>query len=178
LLTLETGSRVARHMWFDAKAGDNLSNSRPNATMAPTVYAHISLLQPHAQTINDLPIRMYGVMPVNVEDPTTRLQAQIDMPDVIKPGEFFNVSLRELGGKACTYTIDIVDEGFARPHPFQNAESLGGLFCPRSAWGKNLGYLRLCTWRLCRELERILAIGGDGINKKPNQHRSTVSNLP
>ena len=41
--------------------------------MAPNVYLHVSLLQPHAQTTNDLPIRMYGVMPVFVTDPQTLL---------------------------------------------------------------------------------------------------------
>ena len=32
--------------------------------MAPNIYATVSLLQPHAQTINDLPIRMYGSIPI------------------------------------------------------------------------------------------------------------------
>ena len=39
--------------------------------MAPNVYVNVSLLQPHAQTINDLPIRMYGVLPILVEDKNT-----------------------------------------------------------------------------------------------------------
>lgn len=166
LLTLETGSHVARHFWYEAKAGDNLIKFTADADMAPTVYAHISLLQPHAQTVNDLPIRMYGVMPVNVEDPTTRLQAQIDMPDVIKPGEFFNVSLRELGGKACTYTLDIVDEGlldltrFKTPNPWDE-------FYAREALGvKTWDIFDYVLGAYSVELDRIFAIGGDGINQK------------
>ena len=42
--------------------------------MAPNIYAHVTLLQPHAQTQNDLPIRLYGVAPIKVVNPTTRLQ--------------------------------------------------------------------------------------------------------
>jgi len=37
--------------------------------MAPNVYVHVTFLQPHLQTANDLPIRLYGVAPVFVEDP-------------------------------------------------------------------------------------------------------------
>ncbi|MBL7825588.1 MAG: alpha-2-macroglobulin, partial [Saprospiraceae bacterium] len=166
LLTLETGSRVARHFWFDAKAGDNLLKFTAEPDMAPTVYAHISLMQPHAQTVNDLPIRMYGVLPVNVEDPATRLTAQIDMPDVIKPGEFFNISLREMGGKACTYTVDVVDEGlldltrFKTPNPWET-------FYAREALGvKTWDIYDYVLGAYAVELERILAIGGDGINQK------------
>ena len=58
LVTLETGARVTDHIWVDAKAGDNFIKFKATEDMAPSVYAHVSLLQPHAQTVNDLPIRM------------------------------------------------------------------------------------------------------------------------
>jgi uncharacterized protein YfaS (alpha-2-macroglobulin family) len=166
LLTLETGSRVAKHFWYDAKAGDNLVTFKADATMAPTVYAHVSLIQPHAQTINDLPIRMYGVIPVQVEDQSSRLQAQIDMPESVRPGEYFNVSLRELGSKDCTYTLDIVDEGlldltrFKTPDPWE-------AFNAREALGvKTWDIYDFVLGAYAIELDRILAIGGDGINVK------------
>ena len=41
--------------------------------MAPNVYAYVTVIQPHSQTINDMPVRLYGVVPVMVEDPGTRL---------------------------------------------------------------------------------------------------------
>ncbi len=166
LLTLETGTRVARHMWFDAVAGDNLLKFKAEKDMAPTVYAHISLIQPHAQTKNDLPIRMYGVMPVNVENSETRLQAQLDMPDQLRPDEFFNISLREKGGKACVYTLDVVDEGlldltrFKTPNPWD-------AFYAREAHGvKTWDIYDYVLGAYGAELSRILAIGGDGINQK------------
>ena len=166
LLTLENGTRVAKHLWFDAKAGDNFLKFKADETMTPTVYAHVSLIQPHAQTKNDLPIRMYGVTPVNIENPTARLSAQIDMPDVLKPDEYFNIALRETGGKACTYTLAIVDEGlldltrFVTPNPFD-------AFYAREALGvKTWDIYDYVLGAYGAELERILAIGGDGINQK------------
>jgi len=37
--------------------------------MTPNVFVSVTMLQPHAQTANDLPIRMYGVIPIQVENP-------------------------------------------------------------------------------------------------------------
>lgn len=166
LLTLENGARVVKHLWFDAKTGDNDLSFTTTADMAPTVYAHVSLFQPHAQTKNDLPIRMYGVMPVNVENPGSHLAPKLAMPEVLKPGEPFTVSVSEASGKACTYTLAIVDEGlldltrFKTPNPWD-------MFFAREALGVK-------TWDVYdhvlgaygAELERILSIGGDAINQK------------
>ncbi len=46
---------------------------RATPEMAPNVYAYVTVIQPHSQTINDMPVRLYGIVPVMVEDPGTRL---------------------------------------------------------------------------------------------------------
>ncbi len=166
LLTLETGTRVAKHFWFDAVAGDNFLKFKAEKEMAPTVYAHVSLIQPHAQTKNDLPIRMYGVTPVNIENSTTRLEAQIDMPDQLRPDEFFNVSLREKGGKACVYTLDIVDEGLLDLTRFKTPNPWEAFYARESHGVKTWDIYDYVLGAYGAELSRILAIGGDGINQK------------
>ena len=55
------------------------------ADMAPNVYAYVTLIQPHANTVNDMPMRLYGVIPIFVEDSRTRLEPVIKMPDVLEP---------------------------------------------------------------------------------------------
>ena len=102
--------------------------------MAPNVFVNISLLQPHAQTENDLPIRLYGVVPIGVENPSTILEPQLDMPDVLQPEETFTVTISEANSKPMTYTLAMVDEGlldltrFATPRihqAFYTREALG-----------------------------------------------------
>ncbi|MFZ4474646.1 MAG: MG2 domain-containing protein [Saprospiraceae bacterium] len=166
LLTLENGSRVVQHVWFDAKTGDNFLKFKTTELMAPTIYAHVSLMQPHAQTKNDLPIRMYGVMPVNVENPQTHLNPQIEMPDVLKPGENFNVAVRETGGKACTYTLAIVDEGLLDLTRFKTPNPWDAFFAREALGVKTWDIYDYVLGAYGAELERILAIGGDGINQK------------
>jgi uncharacterized protein YfaS (alpha-2-macroglobulin family) len=63
LVSVESGNRVLDAYWVDATKGTTRFSFPSTAAMSPNVYVHVSLLQPHAQTKNDLPIRMYGVIP-------------------------------------------------------------------------------------------------------------------
>ncbi|MBQ0741049.1 hypothetical protein J9332_42950, partial [Aquimarina celericrescens] len=63
------------------------------------VYIHITLFQPHSTTLNDLPIRLYGVVPISVEDPTTKVQPKLTMPDVLQPEETITLKVGENNGK-------------------------------------------------------------------------------
>jgi uncharacterized protein YfaS (alpha-2-macroglobulin family) len=79
--------------------------------MTPNVFVHITLVQPHSQTVNDSPIRMYGVIPVTVEDPQTHLEPVITMPDVLEPGKEVTITVSEKTKRKMTYTVAVVDEG-------------------------------------------------------------------
>lgn len=112
LVSLENGSTVLQQQWLEVSdQGDTKLTFKITPEMAPNVYLHISLLQPHAQTVNDLPIRMYGIAPVFVTNRQTILQPQIKMPEVLRPETDFNVTVSEKSGKPMTYTLAIVDDG-------------------------------------------------------------------
>jgi alpha-2-macroglobulin len=166
LITLETGTKVIEHFWRDAKAGENLIKFRTTEDMSPTVYAHVSLTQPHAQTLNDLPIRMYGVVPVNVENKNSKLEPQMAMPDVLKPNETFTVSINEKSGKACTYTLDIVDEGLLDLTNHKTANPWDAFYAKEALGVKTWDMYDYVLGAYGASLERILSIGGDGINQK------------
>ena len=166
LLTLENGTRVTQHLWFDAKAGDNMLKFKATEEMAPTIYAHVSMIQPHAQTKNDLPIRMYGVMPVNVENPQTHLKPELVMPEVLKPGEPFTVSVRETSGKACAYTLAIVDDGLLDLTRFKTPDPWDAFYAREALGVKTWDIYDYVLGAYGAELERILSVGGDGINQK------------
>lgn len=166
LVTLENGVRVLDHFWQEVSTGENLVRFKVDKSMSPTIYAHLSLMQPHAQTANDLPIRLYGVVPIQVEDPSTHLEPQISMPEVLKPGQSFDIKLNEKSGKACAYTLAIVDEGlldltrFKTPNPWD-------VFYAQEALGvKSWDVYDYVLGSYGAQMERLLGIGGDGINQK------------
>lgn len=165
LITITNGSRVLKTWWVDTKAGQSKVSFKVEKSHAPNIYANVALLQPYGQTANDLPIRMYGVLQIKVENNETVLHPKIEMPTVIKPQQTASVTVSEANNKPMWYTIAIVDEGllgltnYRTPNPHKYFYAKEALSVKTwdvydyviGAWGSNI--------------ERILTIGGDeGIN--------------
>ncbi|MEM6802613.1 MAG: MG2 domain-containing protein, partial [Bacteroidota bacterium] len=126
LVSIENGTKVVAAYWIDAVKGTTKFSFPTTAEMAPNAYANVTLIQPHAQTANDLPIRMYGVIPIKVENPATHLSPLISMPNSLEPNSTFAVKVSEQNQKPMTYTLAVVDEGlldltrFETPDPWKN----------------------------------------------------------
>lgn len=168
LVSLETGSRVLDAVWVELKGNETKHTFTITRDMVPNVYAHVTVVQPHAATLNDLPIRLYGVIPLQVEDPSTRLAPAITMLNAkgdkpiqeIRTDEPFTVQVSESNGQRLSYTLAIVDEGllditrYKTPDPWKH-------FHAREALGVR-------TWDIYddvigafgRRIQRLLAIGG------------------
>ncbi len=172
LISFENGTRVLKTDWINTQKGETQYHFKVDETMAPNVFVNVTLLQPHSQTVNDLPIRMYGAIPLLVENPATVLKPLIAMPDKIRPESRSAITVSEASGKEMTYTIAIVDEGllditnFKTPDPHES-------FYAREALGVK-------TWDLFDyvigayggDLERILSIGGDAGGRSTNKNIS------
>ncbi|MDF9829017.1 MG2 domain-containing protein [Parabacteroides sp. PF5-6] len=179
LVALENGSTVMQREWVAIKGKEDIRYQfKVTPEMAPNIYVHISLLQPHAQTANELPVRMYGVVPVFIHNKDSRLEPQIKMPDVLRPETEFKVAVSEKNGKGMTYTLAIVDDGlldltnFKTPDPWSE-------FYAREALG-------IRTWDMFDQVigaytgsySSLFSIGGDemlkGQDSKANRFRPVV----
>lgn len=173
LITLENGTKVVQSFWKDSKKGENKFTFKVTDEMTPNVYAHVELIQPHAQAKNDLPIRMYGVIPIMVEDPATRLNPVINMPNELKPEQNVTIEVSEKSGKAMAYTVDIVDEGLLGLTRFQTPNPWESFFAKEALGVRTWDVYDMVLGAYGGELERILSIGGDaGINRKAAQDRA------
>lgn len=160
VVSIENGSRVVSVSEYECGRGETTVQVPITAEMQPNVYVHVTLLQPHGLTQNDLPIRMYGVVPVMVTSPGSRITPEIKMVDEIKPEEKYELTVSEKDGRPMAYTLAIVDEGlldltrFATPDPW-------GTFNAREALGVE-------TWDLYNHIigayggriEQLFSIGG------------------
>ncbi|HCW07933.1 MAG TPA: hypothetical protein DGG95_11285 [Cytophagales bacterium] len=173
LISIENGSKVVSKMWVETKKGENNISIDATADMTPNVFVNVSLIQPHSQTVNDLPIRLYGIIPIGVEDPATHLEPIISMPEEIEPGQEVSIKVSEKSKRKMTFTLAMVDEGllditrFKTPEPWKR-------FYAREALGVK-------TWDLYDDVmgafgsrvERLLAIGGDeGLKAKDDDPRA------
>ncbi|MDE2742317.1 MAG: MG2 domain-containing protein [Gemmatimonadota bacterium] len=127
LFAVEQGGRVIESRWYrlDGTQEEAKIPIAISAAMIPTAYASVSLIQPHAQTDNDRPMRLFGVVPIEVHDPATRLDFDIHMPDLLRPDEPFTVEVQSDADSAA-FTIAVVDEGllaltdFRTPDPYES----------------------------------------------------------
>lgn len=162
LISIEKGAAVYKRYWVDLKEKETLHEITAEPGMAPNVYIYVALLQPYKQAGNDLPIRMYNVIPILVEDPATRLHPAIKVePEVFRPGEMADITVSETGGRPMQYVLAVVDEGlldltrFKTPDPWQR-------FYAREALGvKSWDLYDYVAGAYGDRLERILSIGGD-----------------
>ena len=182
LISIENASEVIEQRWKKTQKGETTVVIPITSDMAPNVFINISLLQPHAVTANDLPLRLYGVIPILVEDPETRLEPQISMPDVLKPEESFTVKVSEKKGKAMTYTLAVVDEGLLDVTRFKTPNAWDDFYKKQA--------LGVTTWDIFDDvigayggtIDQVFSIGGDEEanakkGKKANRFKPVVTYL-
>lgn len=161
LVSIERGASVMESFWVDCTARQTLFEVPVRGEMSPNVYVSVTLVQPHNNTLNDAPIRLFGVTRLVVEDPARKLQPQIEMPESVRPESEITIRVREQNGRKMSYVLALVDEGllgltrFRTPDPY-------AFFNATEALGIN-------TWDLFdhvigaygARIEQMLSIGGD-----------------
>jgi uncharacterized protein YfaS (alpha-2-macroglobulin family) len=160
LLSIENGSRIIEAHWISTTVPETKYSFAVTEEMTPNVYANVTLIQPHSQTKNDLPVRLYGVIPISVEDPSTKLYPVISMPEILKPEEEVTVNVSEKNKKSCTYTLAIVDEGLLDLTRFQTPDPWKVLYAREALGVKTWDVFDLVLGAYGGKLERILSIGG------------------
>ncbi|MBN8860376.1 MAG: hypothetical protein J0H29_18440 [Sphingobacteriales bacterium] len=161
LISIESGSRIIKTDWVETQQGQTIYKFKAEPGMAPNVYANVSLLQPHAQTVNDLPIRMYGVIPIPVEDKNTTLKPVINIPAVIRPEQPSSFTVSETSGRAMAYCVAIVDEGLLDLTRFKTPDPHAAFYAREALGVKSWDLFDNVIGAWGSGLERILTIGGD-----------------
>jgi uncharacterized protein YfaS (alpha-2-macroglobulin family) len=161
LVSVENGSRVLQTHWVETKKGDTPFSFEITREMTPNVFVNITLIQPHAQTVNDLPARLYGVIPLKVEDPETRLEPEISMPDVLEPGKEVIIKVSEKSKRAMTYTLAVVDEGLLDLTRFKTPDAWNRFYAREALGVKTWDLYDAVIGAYGSRIERLLAIGGD-----------------
>ncbi len=182
LVSIENGTEVIDYKWVKTQQGETTVDIPVTAEMAPNVFINISLLQPHAITSNNLPIRLFGVIPMMVEDPNTILEPQIKMPDVLRPEETFKMTVSEKNKKAMTYTIAVVEEGLLDLTRFKTPNAWDSFYAREALGVKTWDIFDDVIGAYSGSIDQVFAIGGDGNalagkNKKANRFKPVVTYL-
>ncbi len=160
LLSIETGSQILKQEWIKFTGERSKFELPITAEMSPNAYVHITLLQPHESKNNDRPLRLYGIIPLQVSDPKTYLKPLLEVAEEWKPDSKQSIKVSEETGKAMNYTLAVVDEGLLGLTSFKTP-NLHRHFYRKEALG-------IKTWDLYDQvvgaysgnLNKMIAIGG------------------
>ncbi len=166
LASIETGSKILDAFWIDLKEGQNSFELKTTEEMAPNIYVHLSLVQPHNNVKNDLPIRLYGIQPILIENPSSHLQPVISMPKELAPESTFEVKVKEKTGKKMTYTLAVVDEGLLDLTRFQTPDPWKYFYSKEALSVKTWDMYKYVIGAFSGEMAGLLALGGDEYAKK------------
>lgn len=123
IVTIEAANRILKTINLNSLTSDNQLDIPITAEMVPNVYVYVSLLQRYDQTA-DLPIRLYGLLPITVKNPKSVLTPVLTVPDEASSNQKIEIKVSETNGTPMAYTIAIVDEGllgisnYRTPNPF------------------------------------------------------------
>jgi uncharacterized protein YfaS (alpha-2-macroglobulin family) len=173
IATLEVSDRILAQQVVSVSGKENTTVSF-NITddMVPNCYAVVSLIQPHKAS-NDVPIRIYGVKTLHVENPSSHLPLDVKAPEQIRPGQEFSVQVSSQSNAPATYTLAIVDEGLLDLTNFQTPDP----------WAFYYQKLRLAVatsdnfddiiQALLPDMDRFFSIGGsEGIEQRSGDQRA------
>ncbi|WP_298061570.1 Ig-like domain-containing alpha-2-macroglobulin family protein [uncultured Rikenella sp.] len=161
VISVENGSRVLETFPVECGGGQEKFSFEVTAEMQPNVYLNVTLLQPYGKVENDLPVRLYGIVPLAAASAESRLEPVIDAPAEVLPETEMTVTVSERSGRACAYTLALVDEGLLDLTRFRTPDPWAA-FHARVALG-------VSTWDIYNDvlgayggrIEQMFAIGGD-----------------
>jgi uncharacterized protein YfaS (alpha-2-macroglobulin family) len=172
LVSIQKGSDILDAFWVKTTDNETRFTFPVKHNMAPNIYVHISLIQPHANTINDNPIRMYGVVPVDVNDPQTRLEPVITTAAQYEPEKEFSIKVNEKNGRDMTYTIAVVDEGLLDITGFRTPDPYSYFYSREALTNRTWDMYDYVIGAYGARLENAFAIGGGDAVIDPSKNKA------
>jgi len=151
--------------------------------MSPNVYVHISLVQPYKNVQNSLPIRLYGVMPIKIEDAQTHLSPLILAKDNFESAKKASFKVKEKEGRAMAFTVYVVDEGLLGLTGFRQADPWNHFYRKEASSLASYDTFNSISGAFGGRIESLLAIGGSDVqeggegNKQAERFKSVALSL-
>ena len=160
-VTVEKGDAIMDRFMIKAEKESTQFSINVKKEMAPNVYVTATLIQPHAQTSNSLPIRVYGVIPIHINDPHTHLNPVIKVADETRPERPLKIKVSEDNGRPMAYSLALVDEGLLSLTRYNTPDPWHSFYAKEA--------LKVRTWDLYKyvmnaktgKMISLLAVGGD-----------------
>lgn len=162
LISIEDGQKIISTKWVKVTSKNTKYKFRIGNNTPSYIYANVLYIQPHNTKKNDLPLRMYGVIPIHIKAKNSKLNPIITMANELKPKQNYTVKIKEEKNLPMTYTLAVVDEGLLDITHY-HTPNIWRVFNHKPA-------LEVKTWDFYDRIvnkenfytKNLLSIGGDG----------------
>ncbi|WP_144581896.1 alpha-2-macroglobulin family protein [Campylobacter coli] len=128
LITLSSNSKIIDRFVMDTQDKSTSIELAMKKEYAPNIYVSVSLFQDYNKIDNDRALRLFGVIPLYVEDENTKLDLELKTPDKILPNSNFEIEIQSKDKRAFNYTVAIVDEGLLDLTDFKTPDIWKGFY--------------------------------------------------
>ena len=125
-VAVEKGDKILKRFSVRTDHGGETAIRIPvTGDMLPNAYVSVAMIQPLDHAENDRPLRMYGVVPLNVYDPHTRQELVLEVPEELQSGKDFSITVKTRDEEPTQLIAAVVDEGllsltdFETPDPWK-----------------------------------------------------------
>ncbi|MCK5684650.1 hypothetical protein KAJ27_11030, partial [bacterium] len=174
LISIEKAGKILNTKWKAVNKGETKLEIPVTKNMIPTAYLSVMLIQPHAQSKNDRPLRMYGIVPLNVEEKSTHLTFNLETPKSTLPESEFDIRIKTSDGKKAQFTIAIVDEGLLDLTGFRTPAPWKFFFQKESLLIRTFDIFSDVIGANWGEIYKVFSIGGGGWEEDERKRQSPV----
>ena len=160
LVTVEKNGKIVKQEWIKSTGTVCSYKTKLKPEWAPNIYIHVSLIQEHQQTKNSLPIRLYGIAPVMIENKNSRIAPVIQAADAFEPNAKAAFTISEEKGRAMTCTVAVVDEGLLGLTAFSAADPWNAFYKKESSQISSWDIYNYVIGAYNGKIESLLAVGG------------------
>lgn len=169
LVSIVGQNKIVQRFWLDTQEGQTSFELPLKESFAPNVYVAITLLQNYATLDNDRSQRLYGVLPIMVENAESKLSLEIQAPDSIRPNTDFKVKLSNTQKQKSAYTLAIVDEGLLNLTDFVSPNPWAYFYQKMAFMLSVFDNYELIIGRDIGKMHQILKVGGDELATSSNR---------
>ena len=162
LVTVEKEGRILHQSWLELTSNETSFEIDVKQEYIPNAYLSVVIYQPYGGMDNDLPLRMYGVVPLYVTSEGAQIELNLAVPETVRPEEEFILKVQTADGEPCQFTVAVVDEGLLNITGYATPDPLGFFFAKQRLLSKaydNFADIINLTYGY---IHNHLSIGGDG----------------
>lgn len=125
LISIEKDGKILKEYWKNLTQKENEELVKIEKEYFPNVYVNISMFQSYKDKENDRPLRLYGTIPLMINDSSKQLNIVLDANDEARPSSDYKLKISNKENKKMYFQYYLVDEGILRqtdyklPKPYE-----------------------------------------------------------